>query len=50
MNGRYELRDDQWERIKFILPPERKPQGGRPTKDNRHILSAMLWMVRSGAP
>jgi len=25
------IRDDQWERIKDLLPPERKPQGGRST-------------------
>ncbi|MDD9150794.1 IS5 family transposase [Sporolactobacillus sp. CQH2019] len=50
MKRRYELRDDPWEHLKLIMPPERKPQGGRPTKDNRHMLNAMLWVVRSGAP
>ncbi|MFN0221974.1 MULTISPECIES: IS5 family transposase [Paenibacillus] len=33
-----------------MLPLERKPQGGRPAKDNRQMLNAMLWVVRSGAP
>lgn len=50
MRRRYELHDDQWEKIKDLLPPERKPQGGRPAKDNRHMLNAMLWVVRCGAP
>jgi transposase len=39
MKRRYELRDDQWERIKDLLPPERKPQGGRPAIDNRKMVN-----------
>ncbi|MDT2239330.1 IS5 family transposase [Paenibacillus larvae] len=50
MEKRYEIRDDQWEKIKDLLPPERKPQGGRIAKDNRMMLNAMLWVARSGAP
>ncbi|MEV2364231.1 IS5 family transposase [Paenibacillus larvae] len=50
MKKRYEIRDDQWEKIKDLLPPERKPQGGRIAKDNRMMLNAMLWVARSGAP
>lgn len=50
MMRRYEIRDDQWEKIKDLLPPERKPQGGRPPKDHRHMLNAMLWIARTGAP
>ncbi|MEV2333114.1 IS5 family transposase [Paenibacillus larvae] len=50
MKRRYELRDDQWNEIKDVLPPERKTQGGRPAKDNRQMLNAMLWVIRSGAP
>jgi transposase len=50
MERRYELRDDQWNRIKELLPTERKMQGGRPAKDNHHMLNAMLWVIRSGAP
>ncbi|MEV2466381.1 transposase [Paenibacillus larvae] len=50
MKRRYELRDDQWDQIKDMLPPERKTQGGRPAKDNRQMLNAMLWVIRSGAP
>jgi transposase len=50
MKKRYEISDSQWELIKDLLPPERKKQGGKPAKDNRTILNAMLWIVRSGAP
>jgi len=50
MRRRYEIRDDQWEKVKGLLPPERKPQGGRPAIDNRKMLNAMHWVIRSGAP
>lgn len=50
MNRRYELTDEEWEQLKNLLPAERKPQGGRPAKENRHMLNAMLWISRSGAP
>ncbi|BFH17754.1 hypothetical protein PMJ10TS2_73820 [Paenibacillus melissococcoides] len=50
MRRRYEIRDDQWERLKDLLPPERKPQGGRPAIDNRKMFNAMLWVIRSSAP
>lgn len=50
MKRRYELTDEQWEQLKDRLPAERKPQGGRPAKNNRQMLNAMLWVVRSGAP
>ncbi len=40
MRRRYEIRDDQWDQIKDLLPPERKRQGGRIAKDNRMMLNA----------
>ncbi|QCT04349.1 transposase [Paenibacillus algicola] len=36
--------------MKGLLPAERKAQGGRPAKDNRTMINAMLWIARSGAP
>ena len=45
---RYELKNDQWERIKPLLP-EWTGERGRPGKDNRTMLNGMLWIVRSGA-
>jgi transposase len=50
MKRRHEIPDDQWEKIKDVLPPERKKQGGRPAKDNRMILNAMLWIAKTGSP
>ncbi|WP_211184429.1 IS5 family transposase [Paenibacillus lemnae] len=50
MRQRYELGDDQWDKMKDLLPAERKAQGGRPAKDNRTMINAMLWIARSGAP
>lgn len=45
-NRRYELTDEQWERTKDLIPRSRM---GRPPKDDRCMLNAMLWMARSGA-
>ena len=46
---RYELKKEQWERIKPLLPPEETGKWGRPRKYNRIMLNGMLWIVRSGA-
>ena len=47
---RYEVTDEQWNRIKTLLPPEQNLGGGRRAKDNRQMFNAMLWISRSGAP
>jgi len=39
---------DQWERVKPLLPPEQCPRGGRPAKDNRLMLNAMLYRYATG--
>src|SRR5579883_640673 len=46
---RCNLREDQWQRLAPLLPPERGRKG-RPSKDNRLMLQAMLWIHRTGAP
>ena len=33
-----------------MLPPERKPQGGRPGKSNREMLNAMVYWLNTGVP
>jgi len=43
---RYELEDMQWEQIDPLIPIAKT---GRPPKDNRLMLNAMLWLARSGA-
>jgi transposase len=50
MRHRYELTDDEWARIEPLLPPERKSGPGRPARENRLMVNAMVWIVRSGAP
>jgi transposase len=42
-----ELRDDQWERLKPLVPGGGKGKRG-PRTDNRRFLNALLWMARSG--
>lgn len=46
---RYGLRDDQWERIKDMLPG-REGTVGVTAKDNRLFVEAVLWRYRAGAP
>jgi transposase len=43
------LTDKQWERIRPLLPPQ-KPKTGRPNKDHRTVVNAVLWIDRTGAP
>lgn len=49
MSRRHELTDEQWERIKPLLPPE-KPATGRPNLDHRQIINGMIWRTRTGVP
>ena len=46
---RYGLRDDQWQRIEGLLPG-RKGSEGRPAKDNRLFVEAVLYRYRAGIP
>ena len=46
---RYALREDQWERIRDLLPG-REGHVGANAKDNRLFVEAVLWRYRSGAP
>src|SRR5260370_6189940 len=46
---RYGLRDDQWERIKDLLPG-RIGCVGRPARDNRLFVEAVLYRYRAGVP
>lgn len=47
---RYELTDTEWEQVKDLLPLEYTGKKGKPSKDNRIMLNAMVWLARSGAP
>jgi transposase len=46
---RYALRDDQWERIKDLLPG-REGYVGVTAKDNRLFVEAVLYRYRAGIP
>ena len=39
-----ELSDEQWEQIKGMFP---RAKTGRPPKDNRVMMNAILWLARS---
>lgn len=43
------LRDDQWERIKTMLPGK-VGDPGRSGTDNRLFVEAVLWIARTGCP
>lgn len=47
---RYNLTDETWNKIKDLLPPERTGKRGRPSKDNRQVVDAIVWLLRTGAP
>ena len=49
MGKRYALRDDQWDRIKDLLPG-RKETRGVTAKDNRLFVEAVLFRYRAGIP
>jgi len=45
------ISDALWEFIEPLLPPERpKPKGGRPAIPNRHALTGILFVLRTGIP
>ena len=49
MKRRYELTDQEWEHIADLFPKEATGKPGRPPKENRKMLNAMVWIARSGA-
>ena len=48
MVKRYELSNEQWRRIKDLLP-SKKGDLGRHREDKRLFVNAVLWVLRSGA-
>lgn len=45
----YDLKEDQWVKIKDSLPGKRGDPG-RTAEDNRRFISAVMWIARNGAP
>jgi transposase len=50
MIKRHEMTDEQWDRIKDMVPPERSGGKDRPAKDNRMMINAIIWILKTGAP
>ena len=48
MVKRYELTQEQWEKIEKMLPGKEGDRG-RTGKDNRQFVNGVLWVLRSGA-
>jgi transposase len=45
---RHRLSDDEWDLIKDLFPAPAAT--GRPPRDRRQIVDAILWILRTGAP
>src|SRR5437773_7693696 len=46
-----DLTDKQWLILEPIFRPRRRPDGrGRPWRETRAVLNAVLWILRTGAP
>lgn len=46
MARRYELTDEEGERIRWYIPQAKR---GRQPNDHRQMLNAMMWLGKSGA-
>ena len=49
MIRRYELEDQEWERLAPYFEEEQSGNIGRPRRDARELLNGILWIARSGA-
>ena len=47
--NRGDLSEEEWERLKPLLPPQ-KARTGRPALEHRRLLNGILWVLRTGAP
>jgi transposase len=46
--SRYDLTDEQWQRLQPLLPKHQTE--GRPRIDDRRIVNGIRWILRTGAP
>ena len=49
IHKRHDISDKVWAKLEPLLPG-RKGAWGRPAKDNRLFINAVLWIFRTGAP
>ena len=45
---RFELTDEEWERLRKYFPERQPGTLGRPRKDSRDMLNGIFWIARSG--
>lgn len=48
--ARFELTDEEWERIAPLLPSNDTRRRGRRWRDHRTVMNGILWVVRTGSP
>ena len=46
---RHALTDEEWKRLRPLLPAHR-PGRGRPPRDHRQVIEGLLWLGKTGAP
>ena len=46
---RYELSDDEWERLRPYFRERQEGDKGRPRREPREMLNGIFWVARSGA-
>ena len=44
------MTEEQWKKVKDLLPPEKPKHGGRPGKDNWMMLNGILYWLNTGIP
>jgi transposase len=49
VNRRFEITDDEWQRLAPLLPSTRPRRGGR-WRDHRQVLNGIAFRVRTGIP
>jgi transposase len=49
VNRRFEITDEEWERLRPLLPATTPKRGGR-WRDHRQVLNGILFRTRSGIP
>ncbi|GAB60946.1 transposase [Candidatus Jettenia caeni] len=46
---RFRIPDGLWEKIQRLLPPQQaKPQGGRPRNNDRRMMEAIVYVLKTG--
>lgn len=48
--SRFDLTDEEWERVQPLLPATHSGKRGHPYNDHRPVLNGILWILRAGAP